>query len=83
MISHLLILGYLDIGHYVSSFGFVVLRCGNSKLSDTGDEVVPFNFGEKSSQKLAGSRFQDVTFKVYNGYVNPIYTNPFYEILLL
>lgn len=32
-----------------------------------GDEVVPFKFGEKSSQKLAGSRFQDVTFKAYNG----------------
>lgn len=30
-----------------------------------GDDVVPYNFGEKSSQKLRSCGFQDVTFKSY------------------
>ncbi|KAL3535824.1 hypothetical protein ACH5RR_004285 [Cinchona calisaya] len=32
-----------------------------------GDDVVSFKFGEKSSQKLMSSGFQDVTFKAYSG----------------
>ncbi|KAK9268547.1 hypothetical protein L1049_000301 [Liquidambar formosana] len=32
-----------------------------------GDDVVPYKFGEKSSQKLSSTGFQDVTFKSYNG----------------
>jgi hypothetical protein len=31
--------------------------------------VVPYKFGEKSSQALSASGFQDVTFKSYKGYV--------------
>ncbi|KAK2973633.1 hypothetical protein RJ640_029625 [Escallonia rubra] len=31
------------------------------------DDVVRFKLGEKSSQKLSSSGFQDVTFKMYNG----------------
>lgn len=36
---------------------------------DAGDDVVPYKFGEKSSQALSATGFQDVTFKSYNGYV--------------
>ncbi|GMP60052.1 hypothetical protein CsSME_00023079 [Camellia sinensis var. sinensis] len=32
-----------------------------------GDDVVPFKFGEKSSQVLSSSGFRDVTFNAYNG----------------
>ncbi|CAI9100206.1 OLC1v1037154C1 [Oldenlandia corymbosa var. corymbosa] len=32
-----------------------------------GDDVVPFKFGEKSSQQLIANGFGDVTFKSYNG----------------
>ncbi|CAL5397105.1 unnamed protein product [Camellia sinensis] len=32
-----------------------------------GDDVVPFRFGEKSSQVLSSSGFRDVTFNAYNG----------------
>lgn len=33
----------------------------------TGDDVVKYKFGEKSSQKLTSSGFRDVTFKSYGG----------------
>lgn len=32
-----------------------------------GDDVVPYNFGEKSSRALSLTGFQDMTFKAYNG----------------
>ncbi|XP_041007922.1 acyl-protein thioesterase 1-like isoform X3 [Juglans microcarpa x Juglans regia] len=32
-----------------------------------GDDVVPYKFGEKSSESLSSCGFQDVTFKSYNG----------------
>ncbi|XP_065850186.1 uncharacterized protein [Euphorbia lathyris] len=32
-----------------------------------GDDVVPYKYGEKSSQVLGSTGFQDVTFKAYNG----------------
>jgi hypothetical protein len=35
----------------------------------SGDDVVPYKFGDKSSRALSSSGFQDVTFKSYNGYV--------------
>ncbi|TQD97145.1 hypothetical protein C1H46_017234 [Malus baccata] len=31
------------------------------------DDVVPYKFGEKSSQTLSSTGFQNVTFKSYNG----------------
>lgn len=36
-------------------------------LSFSGDDVVPFKFGERSAKALSSSGFRDVTFKVYNG----------------
>lgn len=36
----------------------------------TGDDVVPYKFGEKSSRVLVSTGFQDATFKAYNGYVS-------------
>lgn len=33
----------------------------------SGDDVVPYKFGEKSSKCLSSNGFQDVTFKAYNG----------------
>ncbi|CAL2275121.1 unnamed protein product [Prunus armeniaca] len=32
-----------------------------------GDDVVPYKFGEKSSQALSSTGYQNVTFKAYNG----------------
>uniref|UniRef100_A0A7N0V8T6 Phospholipase/carboxylesterase/thioesterase domain-containing protein n=1 Tax=Kalanchoe fedtschenkoi TaxID=63787 RepID=A0A7N0V8T6_KALFE len=32
-----------------------------------GDDVVPYTFGEKSSQTLINCQFQDVVFKEYDG----------------
>ncbi|CAL5443216.1 unnamed protein product [Camellia sinensis] len=43
----------------------VCVRLKVSKV--TGDDVVRFKFGEKSSQALSSAGFQDVTFKAYNG----------------
>lgn len=34
-----------------------------------GDDVVPYKFGEKSSQALSSTGYQNVAFKAYNGYV--------------
>ncbi|GMJ07474.1 hypothetical protein like AT5G20060 [Hibiscus trionum] len=39
-----------------------------------GDEVVPYKFGEKSSQALSSNGFQNATFKSYNGLGH--YTTP-------
>ncbi|GFY99789.1 alpha/beta-Hydrolases superfamily protein [Actinidia rufa] len=39
-----------------------------------GDEVVPFEFDEKSSHAMRSSGFRDVTFKAYDGLGH--YTNP-------
>lgn len=33
----------------------------------SGDDVVPYKFGEKSSKCLSSTGFGDVTFKAYNG----------------
>ncbi|KAE8666890.1 deSI-like protein [Hibiscus syriacus] len=33
-----------------------------------GDEVVPYKFGEKSSQVLSSNGFQNTIFKSYDGY---------------
>lgn len=41
-----------------------------SFLSVSGDEVVPYKHGEKSTQILSSSGFRSLTFKAYDGYLH-------------
>lgn len=71
----------ISVASTIASPDTCLLRCGEccdhldfGLYFITGDDVVPYKFGEKSSRVLVSTGFQDVTFKAYNGLGH--YTNP-------
>ncbi|PQQ18525.1 hypothetical protein Pyn_03188 [Prunus yedoensis var. nudiflora] len=45
--------------------------CDQQSLMTVGDDVVPYKFGEKSSQTLSSTGYQNMAFKAYNGLGHP------------
>ncbi|KAA8523047.1 hypothetical protein F0562_009470 [Nyssa sinensis] len=59
-----------NLGNKIEGVDGAARRAGSLPIMlchGRGDEVVLYKFGEKSSQTLSSSGFQDLTFKSYNG----------------